>query len=152
MEQEKTLTQAEVNELIGKVRKEARDRARKEFETELEASKKLADQEKLKENQEYKELSEQLKEQVGNLEPLQAQVDRYLEIMQGVLKYEMEGLSDEAKQAIDGLPGDVTSKLEWLQANKQLFVVEQGDGVGSPSHKGKKKTTTPTSRFRMKGI
>jgi len=143
--------QAEVDRIVGKTRQEARDRVKNEFEAEMTKRQEDAERVKLAENNEYKELAEKLGVQVSELESYKEQVGKYQEIMQGVLDYELKDMSDEAKKAVESLPGDVTVKLKWLNDNKTLFENQTGDGVGTPAL-GRPSGGKNKSRFMPTGL
>ena len=86
-----------VDSLVGKVRIEARERAQKDLAELLENQKQEAERNKLAANAEYKELSERLTEQVGQLTSFKDKATQFEEIMAAVLKNAMEGLPEEAK-------------------------------------------------------
>ena len=141
-----------VDSLVGKVRIEARERAQKDLAELLENQKQEAERNKLAANAEYKELSERLTEQVGQLTSFKDKATQFEEIMAAVLKNAMEGLPEEAKSAVESLPGDTSTKLDWLTKNRSLLAHSPGDDVGTPMSSKHTKEEAKVRKGLIKGI
>ena len=73
-----------------------------------------------------------------SLEPLQEQLEKYGEVVQGLLETRTKEL--DAKKAVDALPESMSSaeKLNWLNENESLF---HNAGHGTPRRPDDKKPT-----------
>lgn len=143
---ERVFNQAEVNELVGKARVEARERSEKEFETKFANDKRDAEVTRLAEQEDWKALADERGKQLTELDSYKGQAEQYAVTIQAVLDSMLEELGEDAKKAVKAMPGNVTEKLDWLTANKGLFN-NVGDGVGSSAPiKDKKKREQKLSR------
>lgn len=120
--------QAHIDALLGRTRKEARERAKTDQAKAQAKAKADADRVRLEEQQEWKTLAEQHQSRIAELEPLEARVTAYQETITAMLADRIEALGDKAETAIDGLPGDMDAlaKLKWLNANEALFAQRAG--------------------------
>jgi hypothetical protein len=133
--------QAVVDELVGKARTKAREKATAEQEAITAKAKKDAETAALVENQKWQELAETSQERIKALEPLEQKVKAYEEMVVEMLKGEVKKYGDSAAKALNDLPGTTSAieKLEWLKKNQELFQVS-GDGVGTPGRPKTKQT------------
>lgn len=150
MTEEMKFTQGDLDRIIT----ERLDRQQRKFDTNLANLEEEKNKTKLLENEEYKTLIDQLtgenkqfSEQVGILTEKDAKRQK---VMQGILDSKLEEYGEEAKKAVESIPGDVTVKLSWLNEFKSLFEAT-GDGVGSPAS-GKKSGGPKKSKFKVHGI
>lgn len=111
-------------------------RAKEKWDSDAKEAKEKADQEaeqkRLKEQEEWQKLAEKHEARVTELEPKAEALTKYQETVEEMLKARLKELGDEAKTAVEALPGepDALAKLEWLNANAKLFAKETG--VGTP--------------------
>lgn len=132
MSDERTFTQEEVDQIVGRTRLEARDRAERDIKDELLVAKEHEDQ------------IVELKEQVGLYR------DKYTEIMQTTFDVMVSELSEEVKEMVSDLPGDVSDKIAWLKTHKDTLKIKQGDGVGNRSV-DPSNTNPPKSGYHRRG-
>lgn len=129
--------QTHLDKLIGDARKSGREKAEADFEKKSQDAKTGAEQAALKEQAEWQKLAEQHEAKMAELEPqvesLITQVEAYSTVIAELLAADIEALGDDAKTAVEALPGepDTLARLQWLKANQSLF---KQDGVlpGSP--------------------
>jgi hypothetical protein len=128
------LTQEEVNQLVGNARVKARTQAQAEFDEAKAKATADAQRKALKEKEQWEQLATTTESRVRELEPLEAKVKAYDELIAGILKDRVAALGERAKTAVDALPDgmDDLAKLEWLNKNVTLF--QGGDDVGTPRH------------------
>lgn len=126
--------QAFVDKLVGEARVKARELAKAEFDKDAAKAKDTTDKAALAAQQQWQTLAQQHEARAKQLEPLEAQVKVYEEMVADMLKAEVKRLGDAAKKAIDALPAGMTAveKLDWLNKNEGLFQVATGQGVGTP--------------------
>jgi len=105
---------------------------------------------KLEEQQKYKELYEEAGKSLSELEPLRGRVGDYEKYFERVLEERLKELGDSAKQAVKHL-GTSFDKLDWLEANKELFA-PKGSGVGTPRPGGKQQKGEPERKLRLPSI
>ncbi len=134
-----------VNKLVGEARTSAREKAKVEQDALTLKAKGEAERAALVEKEEWQKLAQQHEGRVKELEPLEAQVKAYGELIAGMLKNRLKDLPKEFKKMYDTIPGEPTDleKLDWLNTNEELFEVEPR--VGTPA-KGKKRKLTDKGR------
>ena len=125
--------QAAIDEIMGKVRKEARERTKSDLAKARTKAEAEAEAARLVEQEEYKTLAEQHAARIGELEPLEAQIADYTATVDVLLAARIEALGESAKTAVEGLPGelDALSKLKWLNANEALFATQAPPDIGA---------------------
>ena len=128
-----TEQQKHINELLGKTREEARDRAKAEIAREQEKAAKDAEAARLVEEQQYKALAGQYQARIGELEPLEGRMQAYVEAVDTLLAAKLKELGQPAQTAVDNLPGDpdALEKLRWLNANDALFGKTSPPDIGA---------------------
>jgi len=128
-----TEQQKHINELLGKTREEARDRAKAEIAREQEKAAKDAEAARLVEEQQYKALAGQYQARIGELEPLEGRMQAYVEAVDTLLAAKLKELGQPAQTAVDNLPGDpdALQKLAWLNANDALFMKTSPPDIGA---------------------
>jgi len=128
-----TEQQKHINELLGKTREEARDRAKAEIAREQEKAAKDAEAARLVEEQQYKALAGQYQARIGELEPLEGRMQAYVEAVDTLLAAKLTELGQPAQTAVDNLPGDpdALGKLHWLNANDALFMKTSPPDIGA---------------------
>ena len=133
-----------VDELVGKARIKARELAKADIEAQQTKAKADAAQADLVAKQEWRKLLAVSQARVKELEPLEAQIRAYEELIEGMLKDTLETLGEAAKKAIGALPKSMAAieKLNWLHQNEGLFQATGGGGIGSPKRSVKKEPTT----------
>jgi len=137
--------QAHLDKLIGDARKQGREKAETDAKAEAEKAKTEAEQASLKEQAEWQKLAEQHEAKVAELEPqvaeLAAQTEAYSAVIAELLEADVEELGDEAKTAIEALPGeqDALAQLQWLKANRGLFKSEEALRGSPPGARKKSK-------------
>ncbi|MDY7078018.1 MAG: hypothetical protein SXV54_13970 [Chloroflexota bacterium] len=147
--------QALVDKLVGEARVKAREKAKTEFEAAQATANEEAEREKLAAGEEWQKLASTHEARVKELEPLEAQVKAYGEVIAGMLKDKVESLGNNAKKAIEGLPETMTDldKLNWLNKNEGLFQAESAS-VGTPKRATKRAVDTgrknPVCKFPLK--
>lgn len=85
-----------------------------------------AEEAKLTQQAEWQKLAEQRQARIAELEPLQEQIQGYVDTVTELLEKRVTTLGDAAKTAVDGLPEgmDSLAKLKWLDANSALFAAK----------------------------
>lgn len=115
-----------------------------------------AERTRLKDQEKFKELAGQLESRVAELEPLEDQVTAYQTAVAEILQAELGELGEKATTAVDKLPGepDALAKLQWLRANRDLFVDAGTAGGGTPRPRkkgqlpGSQRPAVPKPRIR----
>jgi len=132
--------QAFVDDLVGKARVKAREKAEAEFTVQTAKDKDAAEQAALVAEKKWQELAQKHEARVKELEPFEASAKAYNELVENMLKDKIKTLSEAGKKAITALPDSMTAseKLAWLSANEELFQAT-GDGVGTPARATAKK-------------
>lgn len=140
-EQEKKFTQADLDAIIQKRLARAEEKQKEA----IQAASTLAEQETLAAEKKWQELAGVHEARVKTLEPLEAQVKVYQEMVGGMLKDRVKALGDAAKTAVAGLPKSMSAleKLNWLSKNEGLF--EAGTSrIGTPAkRKAQRKDKSP---------
>lgn len=136
-----------VDKLVGDTRIKARTKAEADQAALAAKEAEETNRANLAAQEEWQKLATTHEARVKQLEPLEAQVKAYDELIVGMLKDRVKALGDAAKKAVDALPEAMTAldKLNWLNKNEGLF---QGgsDGVGTP-----KRPISTTQKERPKG-
>lgn len=140
--EQRKLIDDHVNSFIG----QRLDRAKKEWQAEQDTQREkendAATQERLKEQEKWRELAEGHEAKVKDLEPeleaINATLAQYQETLASILKTRLDALGEKATTAVDNLPGEPDSleKLQWLEANEDLFKADATPGHGTPPKKG----------------
>lgn len=133
--QERTFTQEEVNDIVGKRLLREREKAEAEFQAKANSSAAEAEATRLKAEKQWETLAANAEARVRTLEPLEAQVKAYAELISGMLKDRVKALGDTAKKAVAGLPESMSAleKLDWLSKNEALFQDTGTFTVGTPA-------------------
>jgi len=136
---EKLFTQKQMNDLVGKARVKAREKAESDAKTKADADKATAEQASMVAKQEWKALADQRQARIAELEPLEAQVKAYEGLIAGMLKDRVKELGETAQKAVGALPESMSpvERLAWLETNIDLFPAT-GAEVGTPARKSKK--------------
>jgi molecular chaperone GrpE (heat shock protein) len=115
-----------VNQLVGEARVAGRESARRE-----------AEHSALEEQQEYQQLYQAAQARVAELEPQLERLDRYQQAVETLLEQRMEQLHEAARKAISALPESMGAleRLEWVQANHELFTPAANASAGTPVRK-----------------
>jgi hypothetical protein len=118
-----TEQQKQIDRLIAERLKSARAKWDADTKTEADKAKAEAEAAQLKEQQKWQELAEKNEGRVKQLEPLTGRVEKLEGAVAKLLDAKIEALGDEARTAVDALPGEpgALEKLEWLTANEKLF-------------------------------
>ena len=127
--------QAFVDDLVGKARTKARDKAVADAIAQTTKDKEAAEQAALVAEKKWQELASKHEARVKQLEPYEASAKAYDELVAKMLEDKVKELSEAGKKAVKALPDSMTAteKLAWLNANEGLFQAA-GDGVGTPGH------------------
>lgn len=126
--------QALFDKTAGEIRKKVREQVTAEYKAQAEKDKAEAERNTLAAGEKWQELAEQHAARVGELEPLEAQVKAYQEVVEEMLKNRVKEFGDAAKVAVKALPKSLTNleKLNWLNKNQELF--DAGPSmVGTPA-------------------
>lgn len=125
--------QAFVDDLVGKARTKAREKAQADATAQVAKDREAAEQAALVTNKQWQELAQKHEARVKELEPFEASAKEYTKLVEGMLEDRIEALGEAAEKAVKALPGSMTAtdKLAWLKENEELFQVA-GDGVGTP--------------------
>lgn len=103
--------------------------AMKQIEAKEKALRK-AQEERLKEQENYKELYEEATSRLSELEPKANQLDSVLETMESLLESEISELPEDLRDIIpDEL--SVKAKLDWLRKHKAKFLKPSGPDIGA---------------------
>ena len=125
--------QQHIDKLIG----DRLTRAKTKWEADLAAAKTKAEQDaetaRLAEQEQYKELAGKYEARIGELEPLEGRMQEYVEAVDGLLAAKIEALGEQAKTAVENLPGDpdALEQLTWLNANEALFGKKAPPDIGA---------------------
>jgi len=84
----------------------------------LEQEQKQADEQRLKEQEQWKELAEQRAAQLADLEPYKAQVDEMRAALDATVKARIERLPEDQRTLVPDY-GDPRKTLAWLDANEE---------------------------------
>lgn len=141
--------QAFVDELVGKARVKAREKAEAEFTAQANTSAAEAEEARLKAEKQWETLAANAQAKVKELEPYQAEAVAYRELISGMLKDKVKALGDDAKKAVAGLNMSDLDKLNWLNANENIFR-PVGDGVGTP-HRTKRQAMPAKAANKANG-
>jgi len=138
--------QAAIDKIIGGARTKAREQAKVEFEAAQAEAKKKADEEaklnKAKEEKRFQDVIDGHEAKIAEIEPALEKATKALEatskVVEDVLNKMVESLGEQAKIAIEALPGepDLLAKLAWLQANEELFKSKAPAPKGTPPRQG----------------
>ena len=151
---EKTFTQDEVNKLVGDARVKARAKAESDASDKAAKDRETAEQAALVAKQEWQTLADQRKERISELEPLEAQVKAYEDLVAGMLKDQVKEHGEAAQKAVGALPESMTAieKLAWLNKNIDLFKATTGGGVGTPSIPTRSRTSEKDEPRRVTSL
>jgi len=122
---------------IDELWKKRLERARGVWEKEIAAAKTKAEKDaettRLAEQEKYKELAGKYQARIGELEPLEGRIQAYVEAVDGLLAAKIEALGEQAKTAVENLPGDpdALEQLTWLNANEALFGKKAPPDIGA---------------------
>ena len=146
--------QAFVDDLVGKARTKARDKAQADATAQTTKDREAAEQAALVAEKKWQELATKHEARVKQLEPFEASAKKYDELILDMLKKKIEAFGEAAKKAVEALPKSmlVVDRLAWLDANEELFQVA-GDGVGTPGRskaKPGKKTAKDVGHRRLR--
>lgn len=147
--------QAFIDDLVGKARTKARDKAQADATAQTTKDKDAAEQAALVAEKKWQELAGRHEARVRELEPFEASAKAYEKLVATMLEDKIEALGETAEKAVKALPGSMTAtdKLAWLKENEELFQVA-GDGVGTPGRPkpkpGKKKTAADVGHTRLR--
>jgi len=105
----------------------------KEYEKQFKAAEKAlqeAQEARLKEKEDYKELYEQKMSELSELKPLADQVESYKETMERLLEAQIEEIPEELQTLI---PDEMTvkQKIDWIAKNKKLLLKPVGPDIGA---------------------
>ena len=149
---EKTFTQSELNDLVGSARVKAREKAEEEFNQRLADKEKDATETALKKQDKWQELAEQYEQKVLELEPMEARVESFNEVITTMVDDLLKVFGDSAVKAVEMLD-DPLARLNWLNANKDLFESAEGASLGSPrapkAKSGKKSSPFKVSKLSL---
>lgn len=139
-----------IDKLIGSARVKARELAKAEFEAAAEDATAETERKELAASAEFEKLAQMHATRVTELEPFEAEATAYRTLITGFLKDRVKVLGDAAKKAVGALPEGLSDldKLNWLDANQELFSVEGPSGarVGTPARKKKSQTGKDSGR------
>ncbi len=147
--------QAFVDDLVGKARTKARDKAQADATAQTTKDREAAEQAALVAEKKWQELAGKHEARVKELEPFEASAKEYERLVEGMLEDKIKALGEAAEKAVKALPGSTTAtdKLAWLSANEELFQ-GAGDGVGTPGRPklkpGKTKTAKDVGHRRLR--
>jgi len=129
--------QALVDKLVGEARIKAREKTQTELQAQLKQQQEDAERQALAAQSEWKTLAEKEQARARELEPYKAKSEEYDNLVAGMLKDRIKALGDDAKKAVEALPGTLSDaeKLKWLETNQGLFAAKS-DGVGTPRKTG----------------
>lgn len=116
--EERKFTQSDIDRIIA-------DRLKRE--------KAQAEQEKLKEDQQWKSLAEKQEGRIRDLEAVEEKAAKHTEALKGYLSELRKGLPPHILELLDGL--DVTDQLTWVTKNREL-VSKASAGAGTGSRTG----------------
>ena len=102
--------------IIRDTRQEAK--ASREAREALERAQQAAESKRLEEQGEWQKIAEQRKAVLDALAPIKAKAEQADAVMQKLLDAQLERLSDDARDMVNTMPGDVQAKLDWLAANQ----------------------------------
>ena len=105
----------------------------KEFEKELKASKKAledAQNDRLKEKEEYKELYEKSIKELNELKPIAEQVTTWKETMEALFEAQKAEIPEEMHSLIPE-EMSVKQKLDWIAKNKALLLKPTAPNIGA---------------------
>lgn len=107
----------------------------KEYEKKLQAQEKAlkeAQEARLKEKEDYKQLYEQTTAELSELKPLAEQVETYKETMERLFESQVADIPEEMRSLIpDEL--SVKQKLDWIARNKNLLLKPVAPNIGAGS-------------------
>lgn len=105
----------------------------KEYEKKLQAQEKAlkeAQEARLKEKEDYKQLYEQTTAELSELKPLAEQVETYKETMESLFESQVADIPEEMRSLIpDEL--SVKQKLDWIARNKNLLLKPVAPNIGA---------------------
>lgn len=150
--------QAFVDKLVGDARIKAREKAESDYKTQSAKALDATEKATLAAEAKWQELAQKHEARVKELEPFEAQAKAYGELVAGMLKGKLAGMSDIAKAAVKALPAmSSQEKLDWINKNEALLKSEAPTArVGTPTRKSAKLqedlTGTPiqVSRYPIK--
>ena len=125
--------QQHIDKLIG----DRLTRAKTKWEADLAAAKTKAEKDaetaQLAEQEKYKELAGKHEARIAELEPLESKIQAYVETVSELLSSKLKELGEQAKTAVDNLPGDpdALEKLRWLNTNDALFGKTSPPDIGA---------------------
>jgi len=126
--------QAAIDKIVGGARTKAREQAQADF-TDAQArakkeSEEAAELKELEDSKEYQKVIDTHTAKIALIQPAldaaSEQVTKFNAMAEAILKKRIETLGEQAKTAIENLPGepDVLAKLNWLEANEELFKIK----------------------------
>ncbi len=132
--EDRRFSQAEVDDLIKRrlerERQTAEDRAKRERDA--------ADEQRLKENQEFQKLADQRAKRIEELEPLKVKAERYEAALTTLLTEERKAVPEYVQPILDKL--DPAEQLEWIAQNKASFPPPATQGTGSGQQQAQRGT------------